>query len=372
MTNMPNTLDLFCGCGGLSLGFEQAGFNIKVANDKWKVAVKTYKKNFENANVVSGDITKEDIKRKIIDNCGNNIDVVIGGPPCQAYSLAGTRDPKDPRGQLVKSYADIVEKIKPKVIVIENVPGILSMKHFKKDTPSDIIEEYNELVQKLKSENRKVSIDKLSEDFEGYLKPVSEIIKEEFEEYTIEDDLLNSADYGVPQVRKRVFFIGVRNDLAKGITKKDMFPPVTHNKNGADGLKKYVTLGDVIGSLPFPEIGENDEVHIGDFSFIYKSRNRRRALDELSFTIQASGRHAPLHPKSPPMTKVGTDKWLFGKGPQRRLSVREIAKIQTFPNDFIFTGSTAHKYKQIGNAVPPTLSKNVAMAVKKILQKAKL
>ena len=121
MVEQPQTLDLFCGCGGLSLGFKNAGFNVRVANDKWNVALDTYAANFPEAATILGDITSEKIQERIIKACGGKIDVIVGGPPCQAYSLAGSRDPEDPRGQLVKSYIKMVDMLKPKAFVVENV-----------------------------------------------------------------------------------------------------------------------------------------------------------------------------------------------------------------------------------------------------------
>lgn len=363
MSDKPKTLDLFCGCGGLSHGFEQAGYEVTVANDNWKIAIDTFKLNFPNAKTILGDINKQEIQDEIVESCGTKIDVVVGGPPCQAYSLAGSRDPEDPRGKLFNSYIDIVEKLQPKAFVVENVKGILSMKHFKHDTPTDVKEKYIEVINDRKSRNLKVSIEQLNHHIEDFMVPVPELICDTFREigYDVKYKLHNSADFGVPQQRLRVFFIGTKSG------KKIRFPRITHVKEPSLDLKPYVTLRDAIGDLPFPEIGNDDEVQMGSFSPIYMSRNRRRSWDEVSFTIQAGARHAPLHPASPPMTKVGVDEQIFGDGPQRRLSVRECARVQTFPDSFQFTGKTIHKYKQIGNAVPPQLAKHIAESVKTLL-----
>jgi len=357
------SLDLFSGCGGLSLGFKQAGFEVKAANDLWGVALETFQKNFPEANAILGDINKPDVQDKILDACGNDVDAVIGGPPCQAYSLAGSRDPEDPRGKLFNSYVDIVEKLRPKAFVIENVKGILSMKHFIPSTPSEVKEKYDGILKDRKSNHRKISIESLNYHLEDYLVPVPELIKKTFEEtgYQVEYKLLNSADYGVPQERLRVFFIGTL--LKKGIK----FPTFTHSNKHTFDLNPWVTMKDAIGDLPFPGIGENDELYEGSYSPIYMSRNRRRVWDEISYTIQAGQRHIPLHPASPPMSKVGEDKWVFGEGISRRLSVRECARVQTFPDSFEYSGKTVHKYRQIGNAVPPLLAYNVAKAVSSLL-----
>lgn len=361
-----DTLDLFSGCGGLSLGFEQAGFHVKVANDIWKTALESFNLNFPEANIVHGDLNKEETRNTIIDACDGAIDVIIGGPPCQAYSLAGNRDPDDPRGKLFSSYIEIVKTLNPKVFVVENVKGILSMKHFHDKTPKEIRDKYNEFHKNRRSQNQKVSIDSLVKEVDNYLIPVPELIKNRFEEIGYKTDyrLFNSADYGVPQQRQRVFFIGTNTE------NKIIFPEKTHSKNKEDNLPQWKTLRDALGTMPFPELGPDDEVYDGSFSYIYMSRNRRRSWDEASFTIQAGQRHIPLHPGSPPMKKLGKDEWQFGKNGecQRRLSVRECARIQTFPDSFKLVGNTSNKYKQIGNAVPSLLAKNMAYAVKKMLK----
>jgi len=355
----PKTLDLFSGCGGLSLGFERAGFEVKLTNDIWDIALKTFTRNFSHAIAIQGDINKPEIQDRIVEVCNNEIDVVIGGPPCQAYSLAGSRDPEDPRGKLFNSYVDIVEKIQPIAFVIENVKGILSMKHFRIDTPEKIKEKHVKIIKERKSKSQKVSIESLNYHIEDYLIPVTELITSTFEKigYNVEFKLINSAKYGVPQERLRVFFIGTKSG------KKIRFPRITHSNKETLDLKPYVTLREAIGDLPFLGISEEDEVYGGSYSPIYMSRNRRRSWNEVSFTIQAGQRHIPLHPGSPPMKKVGEDEWTFGDGPMRRLSVRECARVQTFPDSFGFYGSTVHKYRQIGNAVPPLLGKKVAESV---------
>lgn len=363
MVSQYKTIDLFSGCGGLSLGFKEAGFEVIAANDIWEISLKTFKNNFPESRTILGDINKHEIQDQLIKACNGNADVVIGGPPCQAYSLAGSRNPEDPRGKLFNSYVDIVEKIRPKIFVIENVRGILSMKHFIHSTPSEVKNRYYSILEERKSNHRKISIESLNFQLENYLIPVPELIKKTFEEigYFVEHQLLNSANYGVPQKRLRVFFIGTLQK--KGIR----FPPATHSNQESFDLNKWVTLKDAIGDLPFPDIGEGDELYDGTYSPIYMSRNRRRAWDEVSFTIQAGQRHIPLHPASPPMSKIGVDKQIFGEGFSRRLSVRECARVQTFPDSFEFCGKTVHKYRQIGNAVPPSLAKHIALAVSALL-----
>ena len=166
-----NTIDLFSGAGGLSCGFEQAGFNILLGTDNNKTALETFKLNHPDSKILLGDISEISTKDilKTIDH--QKIDVIIGGPPCQGFSLAGDRDPKDPRNSLFKEYLRIVKEIKPKVFIMENVRGILSMKNDSGQKVIDIIL--------------------------GEFKKLSD--------YNVEIFQVNSADYGVPQRRKRMF-----------------------------------------------------------------------------------------------------------------------------------------------------------------------
>jgi DNA (cytosine-5)-methyltransferase 1 len=326
---------LFSGCGGLDLGFTNAGFEMIYANDFDKMCWQTFEKNhhlkIDGRSIV--DVKSEEIP---------DVDGIIGGPPCQSWSLAGEmRGIKDKRGQLFYEYIRILKDKKPKFFLAENVPGIISKTHL--PTFNKILEEF-----------RKVTPG-----------------------YDVKYKLLNAADYGVPEERKRVIVIGFRKDL--NITFE--FPEPTHSKDGKT-KPKWVSLKEAIGdlpkSLPAKEKNKknenlqfsNQEHMTGGFSTIYMSRNRRKNWGEPSFTIQAGGRHAPLHPSSAKMINVGPDTWKFdGENPKhRRLSVRECARIQTFPDDFIFYYTNiSDGYKMIGNAVPVKLANIVAEQIKKIL-----
>jgi len=384
----PTVLDLFCGAGGLSKGFEQAGFRILAGNDNWKVAVETFRQNHPGAEAISGDVTKKAVQDEIIRLVDRNVDVIVGGPPCQAYSLAGTRNPNDPRGKLFEEYVNIVKAISPNVFVIENVKGILTMKHFSEGiSPTekeDLIpllremEGINDRIKGIKKDRSEYRDDdeymKLKErerslkmELDKFKEPVTSLIKRRFREigYAVKwtDPPLNAADFGVPQLRERAFFIGVKDSV------KIKFPEATHSEAGHFGKMKWFTMKEAIGDLPPLKERHGDETYEGSFSYIYMSRNRRKEWDEPSFTIQAGARHAPLHPSSPPMRKVGRDEWVFeSEEGVRRLSVRECARIQTFPDDFEFRGKVADKYKQIGNAVPPMLARQIAVAVLKMLR----
>ena len=316
-------VSLFSGAGGLDLGFEKAGFDIEWANEFDKRIWATYELNFPHTKLDHRSIT--DINESEIPNC----DGMIGGPPCQSWSEAGAgRGINDKRGQLFYDYIRVLSAKHPKFFLVENVSGLISSRH--------------------------------KASFDGFL--------EMFEKcgYTLNWKLINANDYGVPEDRERVIIVGFREDLGK----KFIFP---------EPLEHKPTLKESIGDLPeaIPALDKNKansnleianhEYMTGGFSPIYMSRNRVRTWDEPSFTIQAGGRQAPIHPKAPIMPKIGKDKRIFAPGHEqeyRRLSVRECARIQTFPDShrFIYT-DIADGYKMIGNAVPVNLAYNLAKAI---------
>lgn len=391
MTQYFKAVDLFCGVGGLTLGFEQAiskggRFKVIAAVDSWKRAVEAYNANHPEAKVMQGDIRDENVKKDLEEAVGNHIDMVIGGPPCEAFSLAGKRDPNDPRAKLFYDYVDIVGRLKPYIFVMENVKGILSMVSLREDISEEekknVLNALNELLH-LKSVGKKRRAapqyilrnnqfaepeeHKKVEDVRRYLTRAPEAIKQAFGRigYDVEVKLFNAADYGVPQERLRVFFIGTK----RGLGIKIRFPEPTHSKvPKADlfgkRLEKWRTLRDAIGDLPPLEKREGDEVYPGNFSPIFMSRNRLMSWDKPSYTILASARHILLHPSSPEMVKVGIDKREFAsKGEPRRLSIKECARVQTFPDSYRLTGSVIDKYALIGDAVPPLLATKVAEVV---------
>ncbi|AMN34095.1 TPA: DNA cytosine methyltransferase [Clostridium perfringens] len=311
---MLRTVALFAGCGGLDLGFENAGFNIIWANDNNKKVESTYRYNHKNTDLVIKSLV--DIKSEDIPEC----DIIIGGPPCQSWSLAGAMKGKeDSRGQLFYEYVRVIKDKRPMAFVAENVKGIVSKAH---------IESFNEIVEMFKESG-----------------------------YTVTYKLVNAKDYGVPQDRERVFIVGIRNDLKVSYE----FPESTHGKGN------YVTLETAIGDLR-DNPGEWME---GSFSPIFMSRNRRRNWDEVAFTVQASGRQTQIHPDSPEMEKLEKDKWQFKEESNRkvrRMSVRECARIQTFPDEFKFLGEPINEnYKMIGNAVPVKLAEAVARKLRECL-----
>ncbi len=325
-----NIISLFSGAGGLDLGFEKAGFDTVWANEYDKDIWETYEKNFPHTKLDRRSITKIP-SNEVPEALG-----IIGGPPCQSWSEAGSlRGIEDHRGQLFFEFIRLLRDKKPLFFLAENVSGMLAGRHVEA------------------------------------LDNIKKLFKESG--YTLSFKLLNAHDYKVPQDRKRVFFIGYREDL--GI--KFEFP------NGFD-KKRY--LKDVIwdikdNALPAKEKNytngdsctlDNHEYAIGTFSSMYMSRNRVRSWDEPSFTIQAGGRHAPLHPQAPKMQFIEQNKRIFVTDKEhlyRRLSVRECARIQTFPDTHKFYYKNVMAgYKMVGNAVPSYLGYYLA---KKIMEDMK-
>ena len=331
-------ISLFSGCGGLDLGFKKAGFEIPVANEFDKTIWATFKANHPTTHLIEEDIrkiSKLDIEKFI----NGEIDGIIGGPPCQSWSEAGAlRGINDARGQLFFDYIRILKEFQPKFFLAENVSGMLSNRH------SEAVENIINL----------------------------------FEEagYNVSLNLVNAKDYGVAQERKRVFYIGFRKDLNLNF----QFP-----KGSTKEEEKKVTLKDVIWDLQGTAIPaeeknrhnlkaiNNNEYFVGDYSTIFMSRNRVKMWEEQAFTVQASGRQCQLHPQAPKMVKVDKDKCKFVEGKEhlyRRMTVREVARIQGFPDDFQFLYDMVDTgYKMIGNAVPVNLAYEIASAIREILER---
>lgn len=325
-----NIISLFSGCGGLDLGFEKAGFKILVANEYDKTIWETFKINHPDTHLIEGDIRK--IDEKVFPD---NVDGIIGGPPCQSWSEAGSlKGIEDERGQLFYDYIRILRKVKPKFFLAENVSGMLASRHSK-------------------------AVQNILKLFEN-------------SGYNVTMTLVNAKDYGVAEERKRVFYIGFRKDL-----KVNFEFPVGSTIDD----ENKITLKDVIWDLQStavpsaeknhhnPDAINNNEYFTGEYSPIFMSRNRVKAWDEQAFTVQASGRQCQLHPQAPKMIKCGKNDCRFVEGKEhlyRRMTVREIARIQGFPDDFKFIYESVNDgYKMIGNAVPVNLAYEIAVAIKK-------
>jgi len=320
-----NIISLFSGAGGLDLGFEKAGFNTIWANEYDKDIWETYEKNFPNTKLDRRSITKIP-SNEIPETLG-----IIGGPPCQSWSEAGSlRGIDDHRGQLFFEFIRLLKDKKPLFFLAENVSGMLASRH----------------------------------------KDALENIKTLFKEsgYKLSFKMLNAHDFKVPQDRKRIFFIGYREDLGiefefpTGFDKKRYLKDVIWDikDTALAAQEKNYTNSDKCALA-------NHEYAIGTFSSMFMSRNRVRSWDEPSFTIQAGGRHAPIHPQAPKMEFVEQNKRVFVPTKEhlyRRLSVRECARIQTFPDTHKFYYKNVMAgYKMVGNAVPSYLGYYLAQKI---------
>lgn len=324
-----NIASFFSGAGGLDTGFHNAGFEIIWANEFDKKVTPTLRHNFPQTIVDDRslfDVNSSDVPDGIIG--------IVGGPPCQSWSVAGAgKGLKDKRGQVFLEYIQMIKDKKPLFFLAENVAGMLSSRH--KESLEFLIEEFNKL---------------------GY-------------RFTYK--LLNVKDYGVPQDRKRVIFVGYDKRLGKDF----VFPePVLESERKVLRDAIWDLKNTAMPALPKNKTNGNNlkianhEYMIGGFSSMYMSRNRVRSWDEPSFTIQAGGRHAPIHPIAPKMVKIETNKQEFVRGKEhlyRRVSVREAARIQTFPDAFKFIYTdVADGYKMIGNAVPVKFAEVLARQIK--------
>jgi DNA (cytosine-5)-methyltransferase 1 len=324
--NNLTVLDLFCGCGGLSEGFRMAGFRIVAGldNDKW--SIQTFKENHKEAKIIHKDIRK--VSNEEIEKLAGmkSFDVIVGGPPCQGFSIAGRRDPKDPRNSLFMEFIRIVNYFKPEWIVMENVLGIKSMKTAKDELVVDII----------KKEFGKIGYDVICET-------------------------LNAADYGVPQKRRRVFFIAHKDG-------KKILPPVkTHSEKPQkriDGsiIKKWVPVKNVL--MDKSKVPKN-YFHSQKMIEGFRRRKERNIKNNKGFGWQILKLECPSYTISARYWKDGSDALVkYSDDEVRMLTERECARIQSFLDSFNFIGSKKEVYKQIGNAVPPLLAKAIAEQIK--------
>ena len=293
-----NVVSLFSGAGGLDLGYVMAGHQIIWANDIDKDAVATYRRNIGN-HVVCDNISNVDSTD--IPNC----DIVIGGFPCQGFSVANTkRSVRDERNNLYRQLVRVISQKKPKFFVAENVKGLLSLAKGK----------------------------------------VFEMILKDFMDlgYNVSYKVLNAADYGVPQLRQRVIIVGVRRDLSFEYS----FPAPTHNMNGTENLFKWVSVQTALSDIPDPDTPN-------------EIANHEYSKYKLNFNGYLGHRMLNPNKPAPTVTARGDDKGgvviLPHPNAQRRMSCRELATIQSFPLDYVFVGTRSSVYRQIGNAVPPLL-----------------
>ena len=348
--NKPKILDLFCGCGGLSLGFEKAGFEVALALDVWNDAIKTYNKNHSNSVGICKDVheLENEFLKKFSEE--ENIVGVIGGPPCQGYSTVGTRDVNDPRNHLYLEYCRIVEVINPQFFVIENVKGLLTLN--KGMFKEDIIERFSRLG------------------------------------YNISFKVLNAADYGVPQNRQRVFFVGIKEDVFEFPQEKNLKVSTLEALSDLpylDNRKEYLS---VYSYSDKGKLTEYQKLMRKDSLMIYNHNETKHTeqTKNIISMIKDGGKISDLpeeywgvrkynkafqrmNSKEPSHTIDTGHRNYFHYKENRVPSVRECARIQSFPDNFIFYGSKTSQYKQVGNAVPPLLAEHIALQIKKYLKR---
>lgn len=354
MTTKLTAIDLFSGCGGFSYGFQQAGFNIILGVDNTDIALKTFEKNHHNASTLNLDLHKDSSIDTIIDVLSDQrVDVIIAGPPCQGFSLTGTRQEHDKRNSLFYAVFKLASKIQPKALVIENVPGLLTLYGGK--AKKEIIN----LCHKMG--------------------------------YTCTQELLYAPDYGIPQIRKRVFFVALRNDLGAF-----EFPQPTHTADN------YVCCEAAIGDLPDLQHNLGAEVlkynKLAFSAYQKKMRENSKVIYNHIGTkhtehvrnviaqVPEGGNHKDLpvgvgesrrfneawtryHSKKPSKTIDTGHRNHFHYKWNRVPTVRENARLQSFPDQFIFWGNKTEQYRQVGNAVPPLLGEILGKQLLKYLSK---
>lgn len=324
-----NVIDLFSGAGGLSYGFEKAGMNVLLGIDSDEDAINTFAKNHNNAKSLCADMTKvgvSEVKKLCSDK---KIHVIVGGPPCQGFSMAGKRQPTDPRNSLFREFIRIVNGIRPDICVMENVRGLLSMK-----TPDD--------------------------------EKVIDIILNEFKKmnYVVDVNKVNTADYGVSQKRHRIFIVARKKRVTF------TFPKQTHSESGFDlernKLKKWNGLEKIV--IPEKDV---DSKYFYSKKLIrgFKRRQKNNKKRGMGFGWRFLDITKPSNTISARYYKDGAEALIkYDDEKIRMLTQDECARIQSFPKSFRFFGSKINIYKQIGNAVPPLMAKHIAKSALKSLE----
>jgi len=341
--NKLSVIDLFSGVGGLSLGFNQTNYKIVAGIDNWQDALDTFSFNHPESETINIDLSTPN-KKSILDKLSEEIDIVIGGPPCQGFSISGKRNPNDPRNSLYQSFVEVVDALKPKAFVLENVPNLVSM--------------------------AKGAIkDNLISDFEKL-------------GFTVTYKILLASDYGVPQNRKRVFFVGLRNG------NYFRFPEPTHTD-------KKVSSFEAISDLPDESLKDGIKNNIQPKSeyqklmrqktnsiYNHQLTNHTEKTKSIISLVPDGGNYKDLPEKFKSIRNVNIAWTRFSSNKpsftidtghrhhfhykyNRVPTVRESARLQSFPDNFRFLGSKTSQYKQVGNAVPPLLAEAVANELRK-------
>lgn len=340
-----NVIDLFCGCGGLSLGFEKAGYNVLLGIDAWQDALDTYNRNRANNHTLCADLTTLE-PEDILPVIGNEtVDVIIGGPPCQGFSVAGKRIIDDVRNTLYKRFVSFVAFFNPSAFVMENVPNILSIG--------------NGIIK-----------DQIISDFEQL-------------GYTISYKVMLASDYGVPQNRRRAVFVGLKTGTAFDFPHPIASEKVTAFEALSDLPEESLPEGTAYPTSPSSEyqsmirlnspgvynhaITEHNEQTKQIISLVPDGGNYKDLPTELQNTRKVHIAWTRLNSQRPSFTIDCGHRHHFHYKWNRVPTVRECARIQSFPDSFVFCKSRTSQYKQVGNAVPPLMSKAIATQLMKYL-----
>jgi DNA (cytosine-5)-methyltransferase 1 len=356
--NRNTVVDLFCGCGGMSLGFSAAGFETVLGLDNDAAALSTFQHNHRDASVINENIERVSAESIAEITGTRTIDVIVGGPPCQGLSLSGPRQFQDPRNELFLSFVRITEQLEPSAFVLENVPGLLGL--FKGKIKDAILDEFSSVG------------------------------------YTVSLAMLTAADYGVPQLRKRVFFVGLRNQA-----EPFLFPQPTNSEtNTLLGNGKWVTCDEALSDLPpletgsgqdvqqYPKLPQNDYQRLmraGSAGiFNHEATMHTEKVKKIISLVPEGGNYKALPEKyrnsrnfhvawtrydsrKPAPTVDTGHRHHFHYKFNRVPTVRECARLQSFPDRFIFSGNKSQQYSQVGNAVPPLLAQALANEMLKCL-----
>lgn len=347
-----NAIDLFAGCGGLSKGFLDAGYNILVGVDNDQAALNTFEMNHGGAVALNADLSKQETFDKISEIAGpNEIDVIIAGPPCQGFSLTGPRNFDDERNKLYLAVLKVVKRFKPKGFIIENVPGMAAL--------------YNGQIK-----------DEILKRFRAM-------------GYNIECKILCAADYGVPQMRKRLIFMGIRKDIGTPEFPEPLYKPSEY-RTCRDAISDLPALKTELGleesSYGYPPQTEYQSIMRKKSTKLYNhvgTAHKQFVIDTIAL-VPEGGNYKDL-PAGWGESRKFHMAWtrLDGNAPSRTVdtghrnifhyelnrvpTVRENARLQSFPDDFIFTGTKTQQGRQVGNAVPPLLGYALAIQLKKII-----
>lgn len=328
-SNQLTYIDLFSGSGGFSLGFDNMGFKNIFSIDIESSFCETYKYNFPSHNLIQKDIAElsSDDLTQLVEK--NKIDVIIGGPPCQGFSIAGNIGRKfidDPRNKLFKEFVRIVSFVKPKMFVMENVARLYN--HNKGETRKEIISDFENLGYKVKCE------------------------------------ILNSADFGVPQIRKRIIFIGTR------LKKEIKFPKkiTEQHLTVKEALEHYPKLkSGEVSTLSNHEAMAHSDQMLKKMSYISDGGNRLEIPIDLRPKTGDARKYIRYKSNEPAVCITGDMRKVFHYEQNRALTVRELARLQSYPDSFIFKGNRTQQQQQVGNSVPPKMAEAIANTVLEIL-----